>query len=156
MINAKEQKAHLSSPLGSSSPREENRQSLPVCSCTFRVYSLCRSIKHFVTSLVNKSASFFFNFKNKSDSLTEPGKILLKRRKQITHGLLDSVLVAKPVARKTHEEDCRYYRRCILGLVVDWRGTTSLADVRWEVVSVLVLLFFSPALPVRSVDGWLE
>lgn len=62
----------------SSSPRGKPtvhrvRQS---CLFLFCIYFLCHSIKHFVTSLVNKSASFF---KNKSDSLIEPGKIQLKK-----------------------------------------------------------------------------
>lgn len=64
-----------------------------------------------------------------------------------------SVLIAKPVARKTHKEDSGYDRRCILGLLL-----TDGALSHWQMSHERLLLsslsctysnFPSPLLPLQ-------
>ena len=82
-------------------------------------------------SQFDKSALLFVCVLNINDNRILYDTVLDGRRSiRIVHkmtatGGCFSMLIDRLFARKTQEEDCGYYRRCILGLVTEWRGCSE-------------------------------
>lgn len=99
-----------------SSLRQKQKGTMQQTSSRLSSSAFCHYIKHFVMSLLNSLVFSWWETVNE-DRRSRTGHPLIKYR------LFISMLITRLISRKTHQEDCGYYKN--LGLVIECQQMRS-------------------------------